>query len=56
WALSHKLFTEPHEALEASLRAEAIGSVDTGVSLFLEAQIVVMAKKLENLFAKSSHE
>ncbi|KAH9292336.1 hypothetical protein KI387_042479, partial [Taxus chinensis] len=46
----------PHEALEASLRTEAIGSVDTDVSPFLEAQIVVMAKQLEKLSANSAHE
>ncbi|KAH9303921.1 hypothetical protein KI387_008325, partial [Taxus chinensis] len=46
----------PHEVLEASLHAEAIRSVDTGVSPFLEAQITAMAKQLEKLSANSAHE
>ncbi|KAH9295611.1 hypothetical protein KI387_039199, partial [Taxus chinensis] len=46
----------PREALEATLHAEAIGSVDTGVSPFLEAQIAAMAKQLEKLSANSAHE
>ncbi|KAH9310308.1 hypothetical protein KI387_044713, partial [Taxus chinensis] len=44
------------EALEATLRVEAIGSIDTGVSPFLEAQITAMAKQLEKLSANSVHE
>ncbi|KAH9291430.1 hypothetical protein KI387_043376, partial [Taxus chinensis] len=55
-ALSHKTFTDPCEALEASLHTEAIGSIDTGVSPFLEAQIAAMAKQLEKLSANSVHE
>ncbi|KAH9293323.1 hypothetical protein KI387_041474 [Taxus chinensis] len=55
-ALSHKTFTDPHEVLEAALHAEAVGSIDTGVSPFLEAQITAMAKQLENLSANSAHE
>ncbi|KAH9296815.1 hypothetical protein KI387_028497 [Taxus chinensis] len=43
-ALSHKTYTDPRKALEAALRAEVVGSIDTGVSPFLEAQIVAMAK------------
>ncbi|KAH9308877.1 hypothetical protein KI387_036788, partial [Taxus chinensis] len=46
----------PCEALEAALRAKAIGSVDTSVSPFLEAQIAAMAKQLEKLSANSAHE
>ncbi|KAH9308234.1 hypothetical protein KI387_036145, partial [Taxus chinensis] len=44
------------KALEATLHTEAVGSVDTGVSPFLVAQIATMAKQLEKLFANSSHE
>ncbi|KAH9306994.1 hypothetical protein KI387_011398, partial [Taxus chinensis] len=36
-------------ALEVALRAEVVGSVDTGVSPFLEAWIATMGKKLEKL-------
>ncbi|KAH9310118.1 hypothetical protein KI387_038029, partial [Taxus chinensis] len=46
----------PREALEAALCAEAVGSVDTGISPFLEAQIAAMAKQLEKLSANSAHE
>ncbi|KAH9296311.1 hypothetical protein KI387_039899, partial [Taxus chinensis] len=46
----------PCEVLEAALRAEAVGSVDTRVSPFLEAQIAAMAKQLEKLSANSAHE
>ncbi|KAH9318821.1 hypothetical protein KI387_020590, partial [Taxus chinensis] len=46
----------PHEALEASLHTEAVGSVDTGISPFLEAQIAAMAKQLEKLSVNSAHE
>ncbi|KAH9296037.1 hypothetical protein KI387_039625, partial [Taxus chinensis] len=55
-ALSHKTYTDPHEALEVALHAEVVGSIDTGVSPFLEAQIVAMAKQLEKLSANSAHE
>ncbi|KAH9325868.1 hypothetical protein KI387_006046, partial [Taxus chinensis] len=43
-------------ALESSLRNEAIGSIDTSVIPFLEAQIVAMAKQLEKLSMNSVHE
>ncbi|KAH9330874.1 hypothetical protein KI387_002982, partial [Taxus chinensis] len=46
----------PRKALKAALCTEAIGSVDTGVSPFLEAQITAMAKQLEKLSANSAHE
>ncbi|KAH9307898.1 hypothetical protein KI387_035809, partial [Taxus chinensis] len=46
----------PCEALEAALHVEAVGSVDTGVSPFMEAQIVAMAKKLEKLSTNTVHE
>ncbi|KAH9302300.1 hypothetical protein KI387_013883, partial [Taxus chinensis] len=54
--LSNKNFIEPCEALEASLCSKSVGSVDTSVIPFLEAQNVVMAKQLEKLFANSAHE
>ncbi|KAH9313648.1 hypothetical protein KI387_022275, partial [Taxus chinensis] len=41
------------EALEAALHTEAVGSIDTGVSPFLEAQIAAMAKQLEKLSVNS---
>ncbi|KAH9322443.1 hypothetical protein KI387_017082, partial [Taxus chinensis] len=47
---------DQHEVLEATLHAKSIGSVDTGVSPFLEAQIVVMDKHLEKLSMNLSHE
>ncbi|KAH9327868.1 hypothetical protein KI387_044360, partial [Taxus chinensis] len=46
----------PCEALEATLHTEAVSSVDTSISPFLEAQIAVMAKQLEKLFTNSAHE
>ncbi|KAH9321744.1 hypothetical protein KI387_016383, partial [Taxus chinensis] len=55
-ALSHKTYIDPCEALEAALRTEAFGSIDTGVSPFLEEQIIAMAKQLEKLSVNSSHE
>ncbi|KAH9310222.1 hypothetical protein KI387_038133, partial [Taxus chinensis] len=46
----------PRDALEASLHAEYIGSVDIGVCPFLEAQIAAMAKNMEKLSANLAHE
>ncbi|KAH9298434.1 hypothetical protein KI387_030116, partial [Taxus chinensis] len=54
--LSHKTFTDPRKALEIIVHVEAVGSVDTGVSPFLEAQITAMAKQLEKLSTNSMHE
>ncbi|KAH9294856.1 hypothetical protein KI387_038444, partial [Taxus chinensis] len=48
-ALSHKTYIDPREALESALHAEEVGSIDTGVSPFLEAQITAMEKQLEKL-------
>ncbi|KAH9313474.1 hypothetical protein KI387_044593, partial [Taxus chinensis] len=55
-SLSHKTYTDPHEALEVTLCVEAIGSVGTIVSPFLEAQITTMEKQLENLYTNIGHE
>ncbi|KAH9296536.1 hypothetical protein KI387_040124, partial [Taxus chinensis] len=41
--ISHKTFTDPREALKVSLDPEAVGTVDTGISPFLEAHITAMA-------------
>ncbi|KAH9289647.1 hypothetical protein KI387_033764, partial [Taxus chinensis] len=46
----------PRETLEAALHVEAVGSVDTSISPFLEAQITAMAKELEKLSTNSAHE
>ncbi|KAH9321811.1 hypothetical protein KI387_016450, partial [Taxus chinensis] len=44
------------QELEANLCIEAIGSVDTDVSSFLEAPIATMAKQFKKLFTNSAHE
>ncbi|KAH9325462.1 hypothetical protein KI387_005640, partial [Taxus chinensis] len=46
----------PHEALDVALCTEVLGSVDTGVSSLLEAQIAAMDKQLENLSVNLAHE
>ncbi|KAH9308991.1 hypothetical protein KI387_036902, partial [Taxus chinensis] len=43
----------PRKALEVALCTEAIGSVDTGISPFLEAQITAMAKQLEKIVCET---
>ncbi|KAH9298436.1 hypothetical protein KI387_030118, partial [Taxus chinensis] len=47
--LSHKTYTDLCEALEATLRVETVGRIETGISPFLETQIVAMAKQLEKI-------
>ncbi|KAH9309035.1 hypothetical protein KI387_036946, partial [Taxus chinensis] len=46
----------PCKALEATLRTEAIKSVDTGISPFLEAMIIATTTKLEKFYVNLAHE
>lgn len=54
--MSHKTYTDLHEALQVDLRTEVVGSINTGVIPFLEAQIAAMENQLEKLSTNSAHE
>lgn len=54
--LPHKTYIDPCEVLKADLCVEVVGSIDIGVSPFLEDHIVVMAKQLEKLSTNLAHD